>query len=589
MGYAKCMLALLIIAFANYTVSAQDLSTGLIAYYPFNSNAVDESGNGNDGSVTGATLTSDRFGEEDSAYLFDGVNDYINPHLPAIPSQSFSYCSWIKTPGPVGTWDSHIFFGGRTGFTTTLTNFATKYRLDGVGKVGLFASIDGGIVNRPTAETFIDVHDDAWHFVCVTAGSTEFKVYIDGELEGIDAEFDAGGNMTTNVFIGAYSDNGSAQHYFNGIIDDIRIYDRVLASDEVQALFVTDSDGDGIGDTNDNCPQIPNPGQEDNDGDGQGDVCDPETPIASDKDAFLRSGAKHRNEGANPLLHLGEQRRQVIGFDLTGIADVSAVTSAILILTINDENDPGQWSPNGRTVDVHRILDVWDEGDGKAYGLPNSEKTRGTGSGVTWTCAIDSVIENQKADCTPTWGGGNFEPTATDQFLMTNDATGEVTWDVTADVQAGFDSWLIKKTQGNGNARFYAKEHPDVAGNPDLAPRLILVFNTGGSARLASGGVAEQVEETMLDETPSGYVLEGNYPNPFNPETTIRFGLQETSTVKLTVYDVLGRQVRVLIDGTLSVGVHETVFEASNLPSGTYLYRLETPLGNFVQKMLLVK
>ncbi|MCH7638433.1 MAG: T9SS type A sorting domain-containing protein [Bacteroidetes bacterium] len=88
---------------------------------------------------------------------------------------------------------------------------------------------------------------------------------------------------------------------------------------------------------------------------------------------------------------------------------------------------------------------------------------------------------------------------------------------------------------------------------------------------------------------PDQYALEGNYPNPFNPSTTIRFGLPESAQVRLVVYDVLGRQVRVLLDGTREAGAHEVVFDTSDLPSGTYLYRLETPQGSFVRTMLLAK
>ena len=65
--------------------------------------------------------------------------------------------------------------------------------------------------------------------------------------------------------------------------------------------------------------------------------------------------------------------------------------------------------------------------------------------------------------------------------------------------------------------------------------------------------------------------------------------MPEASVVKLVVYDMLSRQVRVLIDGTRAAGTHEVTFEAGDLPSGTYLYRLETPTGSFVQTMQLVK
>ena len=90
-------------------------------------------------------------------------------------------------------------------------------------------------------------------------------------------------------------------------------------------------------------------------------------------------------------------------------------------------------------------------------------------------------------------------------------------------------------------------------------------------------------------ESPNEFMLDAAYPNPFNPHTTIRFGLPEPAQVRLVVYDVLGRLVRVLLDGTRVAGTHEVVFDANDLPSGTYLYRLETPQGSFVRTMLLAK
>ena len=102
-----------------------------------------------------------------------------------------------------------------------------------------------------------------------------------------------------------------------------------------------------------------------------------------------------------------------------------------------------------------------------------------------------------------------------------------------------------------------------------------------------NGEPVESVEAAV--EIPTAFALEAAYPNPFNPETTIRFSVPESAQVRLVVYDVLGRQVRVLVDGVREAGVHEVVFEATSLPSGTYLYRLETPQGSFVQTMQLVK
>ena len=90
-------------------------------------------------------------------------------------------------------------------------------------------------------------------------------------------------------------------------------------------------------------------------------------------------------------------------------------------------------------------------------------------------------------------------------------------------------------------------------------------------------------------ETPEHFALKQNYPNPFNPQTIIRFGVPETSHVRLTVYDVLGREVQVLVNGQFAAGWHEVNFDATGLPSGMYLYRLETPAFTQHQTMTLTK
>ena len=88
---------------------------------------------------------------------------------------------------------------------------------------------------------------------------------------------------------------------------------------------------------------------------------------------------------------------------------------------------------------------------------------------------------------------------------------------------------------------------------------------------------------------PGAYVLASNYPNPFNPSTEIRFALPEASAVSLVIYDVMGREVERLLDKTLEAGYHEVRWDATGLPSGVYLYRIEA--GSFTQtrRMALIK
>lgn len=90
-------------------------------------------------------------------------------------------------------------------------------------------------------------------------------------------------------------------------------------------------------------------------------------------------------------------------------------------------------------------------------------------------------------------------------------------------------------------------------------------------------------------EVPAEYTLEQNYPNPFNPATKINFSMVKSGNAKLTVFDITGREVAVLVNENLSIGSYTVDFDASKLTSGVYFYRLQT--GDFVQtkKMTLVK
>jgi hypothetical protein len=88
---------------------------------------------------------------------------------------------------------------------------------------------------------------------------------------------------------------------------------------------------------------------------------------------------------------------------------------------------------------------------------------------------------------------------------------------------------------------------------------------------------------------PMEYSMSQNYPNPFNPTTKFKFALPQRSLTKLTIYDLLGREVQTMLNKELEAGYHEINFDASNFPSGVYYYRIQS--GDFVQtkKMILIK
>ena len=103
------------------------------------------------------------------------------------------------------------------------------------------------------------------------------------------------------------------------------------------------------------------------------------------------------------------------------------------------------------------------------------------------------------------------------------------------------------------------------------------------------GPAATAVAEVASDVTPAAFELGQNAPNPFNPSTTILYSLPEQSSVRLTVYDLLGQEVAVLHGGVQQAGTYRATFDATGLGTGVYVYRLDAGTFSETRRMLLVK
>jgi len=97
------------------------------------------------------------------------------------------------------------------------------------------------------------------------------------------------------------------------------------------------------------------------------------------------------------------------------------------------------------------------------------------------------------------------------------------------------------------------------------------------------------IEQIPSETTPEEFRLEQNYPNPFNPKTTIEFTLPNQSVVSLTLYDILGREIEVLLDDELKSGVYKVTYQADDLPSGIYFYRIQADGFIKAKKLTLLK
>ncbi|MBF0234164.1 MAG: LamG domain-containing protein [Desulfamplus sp.] len=279
-----------IFLFGLVEVVQADLNEGLIAYYPFNGNANDESGNGNDGIINGATLTADRNGKADSAYNFDGMDDWItipagnNIKFATKDSYTISIITLIKkTNGtvPVSGNTTEPYEGGRL-FERYGCPQRSVYSRDALSFDYYDTSIQFGARDNKSGDANgqslshpidYDFFDKYHHLVGVRDADNELlKLYIDGNLIGSDS-FPTLGNMESDlkIYFGkAVACNHNVNpwdpdfRFLKGIIDEIRIYNRALNEDEILSLYsetgngdsgiVTDSDNDGVIDQWDKCP-----------------------------------------------------------------------------------------------------------------------------------------------------------------------------------------------------------------------------------------------------------------------------------------------------------------------------------------------
>jgi hypothetical protein len=199
------------------------ITNGLVAAYEFNGNANDVSGNGNNGVVNGATLTADRFGNTNSAYDFDGVNDIISIGPVLTSSNSLSIFGWIRRGGnSIDSWDD-IVAGDAGSPIFGIQNSSQRLGF-------------GGQVNNPILATFDEstLEDSLWHFVGATYDGALVNLYRDGALV---ASSPRTGSFNTSLSLGIGGAEDHFPEHFSGSIDDVYFYDRALSAIEVSTLY----------------------------------------------------------------------------------------------------------------------------------------------------------------------------------------------------------------------------------------------------------------------------------------------------------------------------------------------------------------
>jgi len=209
-------------------IANADLIDGLVGYWSFNSgDARDDSGNGNDGAITGAVVTEDRFGNSDSAFSFDGTSYISVAHDPAlnISNETISISAWVNhgQNDPLAgilskTMGHEIVYG------LYLTPPSSGNQIWFTGEQG---NTNWGAVGDP-------INDNSWYNITAIRDSSNISLYVNSIL--VDTQSTALGtnSNSSDLIIGAQRTNVG---FYTGLIDDVRIYNRALTLDDVNAIY----------------------------------------------------------------------------------------------------------------------------------------------------------------------------------------------------------------------------------------------------------------------------------------------------------------------------------------------------------------
>jgi uncharacterized protein (TIGR02145 family) len=209
-------------------------TSGLVGYWPFNGNANDESGNGNNGTVNGATLTTDRFGNANKAYSFDGVNDYVSCN-PIIGIQEISVSIWLKKSGLGGhlvsqnIWNNPQSVSFASAYEKSTNNFSV--------------GVNSGNCNFVGSQSFTGVFynlDANWHHRVITINNLGFiRDYLDGQLinSATISNFQWCNSASAILKFGAWWN--SDMQSWDGKLDDVSIYNRTLTQQEITNLYTS--------------------------------------------------------------------------------------------------------------------------------------------------------------------------------------------------------------------------------------------------------------------------------------------------------------------------------------------------------------
>jgi len=527
---------------------------GLVGYWPFNGNAVDESGNENNGTVFGAVLTEDRFESANSAFFFDGVDDYI--------SAGDSVTLEMDTSMSMMVWFNPHFT--HTSLDGTILSRSGEYQ---IGR-DVTNQIQYQIYNTNPGYNWVPIGyeapPDEWTHVAVTYDAGLATVYVNGTPFF--------GYSGSGIIRDGYLDFdelrfGGRQHLvldqqFHGAIDDIRVYNRPISAEEVLDIYNEIPSS-----------QLPPITVE-------VDIDSLLMFVPAEGDTFAYAITFTNNTSDNQTFNYWTKILRPIG---------DPIDPLLGPLTLKLE-------PNSTVIiDTAQLPIPYNAVTGE-YALVTYVGTFDADTIDADTAAFYKLpeipcedIDRFQARCRP---GGIMQA----RIILTDAShTGDV-------AEFTIDGVPYEATVGANRiallslAGFNIGFHDVELTEPPDCYALVTVTCPEGLGKDADDfwvyDLVEDDDESR--EVPTATALLGNYPNPFNPSTTMRYALSENAHVTLTVYNMLGQVVKTVVNDYRSEGYYEVLWDGrhefgSNAASGIYIYRMVA--GNFVQtkRMLFLK
>ena len=568
-----------------------------------------------------------------NALSFDGVDDYVSvPHNSSLNfSTAVTLEAWLKT---TGTSEEYILTKGEGSFYLGIN----------VGSVGLPSVYLAGINDISgwlyATET---VTDGKWHHIAATYDGSNERIYVDGKLEGTIAYSGTIDTTGDPMYIGVRG--GSAQKYFSGVIDEVRIWNVAHTTQQIRESMHLQLNGNETGlvgywrfDEGTGITTYDATSNSKDDTLRNGPAWVPSTaPFGPGTSASLFSFTDGTDTLGSLILSTVSPFPNPLDITVTQITappdslpvgsstilgdrywviDTFTVVGPALQSTAKSLLHPGrkQILDNplaclNLTFSVPQSFTNGGAANPSLYTL----YSRGNNADGQWSTELSGASGLTATDvtfnCTTAYeqlalGTDDALPI---QFAMFNAS-------VVGDGKVQLEWTTISETNNYG---FYVERRPKTGTTfttvSDLIPgagtslvqhryewtdknvgpasyvyRLTQV-DMNGHASYSGEIVVAGVTGVTGESAPRVFQLVQNYPNPFNPTTTVSFVIGHSSFVTLRVYDVLGREVATLVNGMEDGGWKSVVWDASNVPSGLYFCRLTAESFVEMKKMVLMK